>query len=62
MPNTDKLEANIERVKKLIRDIDQRLSVAPDDISLLMSRESMLNHLDELEQQLIEADAELVMA
>jgi hypothetical protein len=48
----------MERVKKLIRDIDLRLSVAPDDVSLLMSRESMMNHLGELEGQLIEADAE----
>ena len=64
MPNTTKLENNIERVKKLIRDIDHRLAIAPDDVSLLMSHESMMNHLDELEQQLIEADAqaELVSA
>jgi hypothetical protein len=53
-----KLENNIERVKKLIRDIDHRLSIAPADVSLLMSRESMTNHLNELEQKLIEADAE----
>jgi hypothetical protein len=58
MSNTAKLENNMERVKKLIRDIDLRLSVAPDDVSLLMSRESMMNHLGELEEQLIEADAE----
>ena len=58
MSNIAKLENNLERVKKLIRDIDRRLSVAPDDISLLMSRESMTNHLGELEEQLIEADAE----
>ena len=62
MSNTIKLEINIERVKKLIRDIDHRLSVAPDDVSLLMSRESMMSHLDELEQQLVEADAEVELA
>ena len=58
MSKTAKLENNIERVKKMIRDIDLRLSIAPDDVSLLMSRESMTNHLGELEEQLIEADAE----
>ena len=58
MSNIAKLEHNMERVKNLIRDIDHRLSVAPDDVSLLMSRESMMNHLGELEEQLIEADAE----
>ena len=58
MSNTARLENNVERVKKLIRDIDHRLSVTPDDVSLLMSRESMTNHLGELEEQLIEADAE----
>jgi len=58
MTNTEKLENNIDRVKKLIRDIDRKLSVAPDDVSLLMSYESMMNHLGELEQQLVEADAE----
>ena len=58
MSNTAKLENNIERVKKLICDIDHRLAFVPDDVSLLMSRESMTNHLGELEQQLIEADTE----
>jgi archaellum component FlaC len=58
MSNTAKLENNLDQVKKLIRDIDHRLSLVPDDVSLLMSRESMVNHLDELEEQLIEADAE----
>jgi len=64
MSNIANLENNVERVKKLIRDIDRRLSVAPNDVSLLMSRESMMNHLGELEDQLIEADteAELVTA
>jgi len=64
MQETTKLDNNVERVKKMIRDIDHLLSVAPDDVSLLMSRESMVNHLGELEQQLIEADteAELVTA
>ena len=54
-----KLENNIDRVKKFVRDIDRRLAAAPDDISLLMSRESMMNHLNELEQKLVEADTEL---
>jgi hypothetical protein len=58
MSNTVKLENNIERVKKMIREIDNRLSIAPNDVSLFMSRESMTNHLNELEQKLIEADAE----
>ena len=58
MSITAKLESNIERVKRMIRDIDNRLSTVPDDVSLLMSRESMTNHLNELEQKLIEADAE----
>jgi hypothetical protein len=58
MPNIAKLEHNMERVKKLIRDIDRQLSAAPDDVSLIMSRESMINHLGELEEQLVEADAE----
>ena len=58
MTNTTKLESNIDRVKKMIRDIDHRLAMVPDDVSLLMSHESMMNHLEELEQQLVEADAE----
>jgi len=58
MTNTTKLESNIDRVKKMIRDIDRRLAMTPDDVSLLMSHESMMNHLEELEQQLVEADAE----
>jgi hypothetical protein len=58
MTNTTKLESNIDRVKKMIRDIDRRLAMAPDDVSLLMSHESMMNHLEELEQHLVEADAE----
>jgi chromosome segregation ATPase len=58
MSNTARLESNIERVKRMIRDIDNRLSTAPDDVSLFMSHESMKNHLNELEQKLIEADAE----
>jgi len=62
MSNIAKLENNVERVKKMIQEIDHRLSVAPDDVSLLMSRESMLNHLGELEEQQIKAEAELVMA
>jgi len=64
MSNAAKLESNIERVKRMIRDIDNRLSVTPDDVSLFMSHESMTNHLNELEQKLIEADAEaeLVMS
>ena len=64
MTNTEKLEHNIDRVKKMIRGIDRKLSVAPDDVSLLMSHESMMNHLGELEQQLAHADveAELVPA
>ena len=59
MSNTAKLEYNMERVKKLIRDIDRRLSVAPDDVSLLMSRKTMINHLGELEEQLIGNDVEV---
>ena len=62
MSNTIKLEKNIDRVKKFIRDIDRRLAATPDDVSLLMSRESMMNHLDELEQKLIEADVESELA
>ena len=62
MSNTIKLENNIDRVKKFIRDIDRRLAATPDDVSLLMSRESMMNHLDELEQKLIEADVESELA
>jgi archaellum component FlaC len=62
MSNIAKLENNVERVKKMIQDIDRRLSVVPDDVSLLMSRESMLNHLSELEEQQIKAEAELVVA
>ena len=62
MSNTIKLENNIDRVKKFIRDIDRRLAAVPDDVSLLMSRESMMNHLDELEQKLIEADVESELA
>ena len=58
MTNTTKLESNIDRVKKMIRDIDRRLAMMPDDVSLLMSHESMMNHLEELEQQLVEAEAE----
>jgi len=58
MTDTTKLESNIDRVKKMIRDIDRRLAMAPDDVSLHMSHESMMNHLGELEQQLVEADAE----
>ena len=54
-----KLENNIDRVKKFIRDIDRRLAATPDDVSLLMSRESMMNHLNELEQKLVETDTEL---
>ncbi len=64
MTNTVKLENNIEKVRKLIRDIDLRLAAAPEDVSLLMSRESTANHLSELERKLIEAenDAELVVS
>ena len=62
MTNITKLENNIDRVKKMIRDIDRRLAMTPDDVSLLMSHESMVNHLEELEQQLVEAETELVPA
>jgi hypothetical protein len=62
MSNILKLENNVDRVKKMIRDIDHQLSVTPEDVSLLMSRESMLNHLGELEGQLIEIDAEAGLA
>ena len=58
MTDTIKLESNIDRVKKMIRDIDRRLAMTPNDVSLLMSHESMMNHLEELEQQLVEAEAE----
>lgn len=62
MSVTSKLEINIEQVKKFIRDLDRQLADSPDDVSLAMSRQSMANHLEELEQKLAEAEKELATA